>query len=68
MQICNQRIARIPGWGREESWKTLVREQVTKRIRADISWLGKGTIPEKSRLGTGIPNVLQSFPEHSGLE
>jgi hypothetical protein len=58
MQICNQRIARIPGWGREESRKTSVREQVTKRIHADNSWLGKGTVPEKSRQGTGIPNEL----------
>jgi hypothetical protein len=41
---------------------------VKKIIPEENSVVGKGTIPEKSGLGTGILNGLQRFPEHSGLE
>jgi hypothetical protein len=58
----------ILGWGREESLKTPVREQVTKQICDYNAQPWKGTIPEKSGLGTDIPNEIQSFPKHSGLE
>jgi hypothetical protein len=58
----------ILGWGREESQKTPVWEQVTKQICDDNAQPGKGTIPEKSGLGTDIPHEIQSFPKHSGLE
>jgi len=40
----------ILGWGREESRKTPVWEQVTKQICDDNAEPGKGTIPEKSGL------------------
>jgi hypothetical protein len=39
-----------------------------KLIHEENSGEGKGTIPEKSGLGTGILNGLQRFPKHSGLE
>jgi hypothetical protein len=41
---------------------------VKKLIPEENSVVGKGTIPEKSGLGTDIPNEIQRFPEHSGLE
>jgi hypothetical protein len=41
---------------------------VKKLIHEENSVVGKGTIPEKSGLGTGILNGFQRFPEHSGLE
>jgi hypothetical protein len=41
---------------------------VKKLIHEENSVVEKVTIPEKSRLGTGILNGLQRIPEHSGLE
>jgi hypothetical protein len=57
----------ILGWGREESRKTPVWEQVTKQICDDNAQPGKGTIPEKSGLGTGTLDKFPRYPEISGL-
>jgi hypothetical protein len=55
-------MKKIPCWGREESRKTAVWEQLTLQIYEDNSGLGRGTIPEKTGLGTQrITNLPGAF-------